>query len=151
MTRKQRAIDCPWRSEAVGQSVSAASVLAAVPVAEPNRERDARRDGRRRDACATSLGLSEALFGKPQQGFARPVESHRLRFCRAKQMNPERALNEQIERYRAMTGEQRLALGLALHELACNVAREGIRRQHPDAADAEVERRLRHRLELARR
>ena len=70
---------------------------------------------------------------------------------RAKQMNPERALNEQIERYRAMTGEQRLALGLALHELACNVAREGIRRQHPDAADAEVERRLRHRLELARR
>ena len=32
-------------------------------------------------------------------------------------MNPERALNEQIERYRRMTGEQRLALALDLHYL----------------------------------
>lgn len=65
-------------------------------------------------------------------------------------MNPERALTEQIERYRRMTGEQRLALALELHELSCNVAREGIRQQHPGADDAEVERQLRRRLELAR-
>ena len=65
-------------------------------------------------------------------------------------MNPERALNEQIERYRRMTGEERLALALDLHELSCNVAREGIRHQHPEADETEVERQLRRRLELAR-
>lgn len=66
-------------------------------------------------------------------------------------MSPERALHEQIECYRRMTGEQRLALALELHELSCNVAREGIRQQDPQADEAEVERRLRRRLELARR
>jgi hypothetical protein len=65
-------------------------------------------------------------------------------------MNPERAFQEQIERYRRMTGEQRLAVALQLHELSCNVAREGIRRQNAGADDAEVERLLRERLELAR-
>jgi len=49
-----------------------------------------------------------------------------------------------------MSGEQRLAVALGLHELSCNIAREGIRRQHPDADDAEVERLLRRRIELAR-
>jgi len=38
-----------------------------------------------------------------------------------------------------------------LHELSCNVAREGIRQQNPGADEAEVERLLRRRLELARR
>jgi hypothetical protein len=65
-------------------------------------------------------------------------------------MDAELALQQQIERYRRMTGEQRLAVALDLHELSCNVAREGIRRQSPDADDAEVERLLRRRLELAR-
>lgn len=66
-------------------------------------------------------------------------------------MDPERALQEQIERYRRMTGEQRVAIALKLHELSCDVAREGIRHQHPEADEAEVERLLRQRLELARR
>ena len=65
-------------------------------------------------------------------------------------MSPKRALNEQIERYRRMTGEQRLAIALELHELACNVAREGIHHQNPDADESEVERLLRRRLELSR-
>ncbi len=65
-------------------------------------------------------------------------------------MTPERALNEQIERYRRMTGEQRLAIALELHELSCNVAREGIRQQHPKADEAEVERLLRQRIGWAR-
>ena len=65
-------------------------------------------------------------------------------------MNPDRALQEQIERYRRMTGEQRLAIALNLHELSCNVAREGIRHQNPGADEAEVERLLRQRLQLAR-
>jgi len=65
-------------------------------------------------------------------------------------MSRKRALNEQIERYRRMTGEQRLAIALELHELACNVAREGIRHQNPDADESEVERLLRRRLEMSR-
>lgn len=56
----------------------------------------------------------------------------------------------QIEHYRKMSGEERLGLALDLHELSCEVAREGIRAQHPEADDAEVARQLRHRLELAR-
>jgi hypothetical protein len=66
-------------------------------------------------------------------------------------MNPTDALNEQIERYRRMTGEQRLSIALQLHELSCNVAREGIRQQNPHANEAEVERLLRRRLELVRK
>jgi type II secretory pathway predicted ATPase ExeA len=65
-------------------------------------------------------------------------------------MNAATALDKQIERYRQMTGEQRLAVALELHEMSCDIAREGIRRQHPKADTAEVERLLRHRLELAR-
>jgi hypothetical protein len=66
-------------------------------------------------------------------------------------MNPTDALNEQIERYRRMTGEQRLGIALQLHELSCNVAREGIRHQNPHANEAEVERLLCQRISLARR
>ena len=49
-----------------------------------------------------------------------------------------------------MTGEQRLAVALDLHELSCDVAREGIRHQHPEADADEVERLLRRRIELSR-
>jgi hypothetical protein len=65
-------------------------------------------------------------------------------------MTAETASNKQIERYRQMTGEQRLAIALELHEMSCNIAREGIRRQNPNADAAEVERLLRHRIELVR-
>ena len=65
-------------------------------------------------------------------------------------MTPESALQKQIECYRRMTGEQRLAIALHLHELACDVTREGIRAQHPHADEREVERRLRDRIRLAR-
>jgi Rv0078B-related antitoxin len=65
-------------------------------------------------------------------------------------VNPECAFQKQIERYRRMTGEQRLAIALALHEFSCNVAREGIRNQNPTADDREVERLLHKRLALAR-
>jgi hypothetical protein len=49
-----------------------------------------------------------------------------------------------------MTGEQRLAIALELHELSCEIAREGIRRQNPNADAAEVERLLHRRLALVR-
>lgn len=60
------------------------------------------------------------------------------------------ALDKQINRYRQMTGEQRLTVALELHELSCEVAREGIRRANPAADPGEVERLLQRRLELAR-
>ena len=65
-------------------------------------------------------------------------------------MSPQAALDFQIERYRKMTGEERLGIALDLHELSCDVAREGIRSQHPNADEREVARLLRKRLELAR-
>jgi hypothetical protein len=60
------------------------------------------------------------------------------------------ALDEQIAKYRRMTGEQRLRIALGLHELACEVAREGIRARYPDADDAEVERLLHIRIAIGR-
>jgi hypothetical protein len=65
-------------------------------------------------------------------------------------MTPEAALAKQIEVYRQMTGEQRLAIALGLHKLSCDVSRAGIRHQHPEADAAEVERLLRQRIELGR-
>lgn len=59
------------------------------------------------------------------------------------------ALDKQIERYRQMTGEERLAVALELHELSCEIAREGIRRTHPGADAAEVEQLLQCRLKFA--
>ena len=65
-------------------------------------------------------------------------------------MTPEAATQLQIERYREMTGEQRLKIALDLHEFVCNLSRQGIRRQFPDADEAEVERQLQRRIELSR-
>jgi hypothetical protein len=59
-------------------------------------------------------------------------------------------LEKQILLYRRMAGEQRLALALDLHEMSCEIAREGIRRQHPEADADEVEHLLRKRIELSR-
>ncbi|HEV2329261.1 MAG TPA: hypothetical protein VGY56_10775 [Verrucomicrobiae bacterium] len=65
-------------------------------------------------------------------------------------MNAETALDEQIKRYRRMTGEQRLKVALELHDMSREIAREGIRRQHPNASEADVESFLHARLKLAR-
>lgn len=64
-------------------------------------------------------------------------------------MTPEAALQKQVEKYRAMTGEDRLKVALDLHELSCEIARDGIRHQHPEASTEEVERLLRERIVLA--
>jgi Rv0078B-related antitoxin len=65
-------------------------------------------------------------------------------------MSPEAALECQLEAYRRMTGEERLAIALGLHELSCEIARAGIRDQHPNAGPEEVERLLHQRIALAR-
>ena len=64
-------------------------------------------------------------------------------------MSPQTALDFQIGRYREMSGEDRLAIALDLHEFSCDIAREGIRVQHPEADENEVERWLQRRLALA--
>jgi hypothetical protein len=46
-------------------------------------------------------------------------------------MAPDQALEEQIRRYRQMTGEERLRIALRLPELSCDVAREGILGRNP--------------------
>jgi hypothetical protein len=48
-----------------------------------------------------------------------------------------------------MTGEERLKLAFDLHELSCEIARDGIRLQYPEASPDEVERRLQERIALA--
>ena len=64
-------------------------------------------------------------------------------------MTAQAAVDAQIEKYRAMTGEERLKLAFELHELSCEIARDGIRHQYPKASPDEVERRLRERIALA--
>jgi ABC-type Na+ transport system ATPase subunit NatA len=64
--------------------------------------------------------------------------------------DPDAALDEQIALYRRMTGEERLAIALRLHDLGCDVAREGIRAQQTDADEEGVERLLRRRIEIGR-
>jgi hypothetical protein len=65
-------------------------------------------------------------------------------------MTPQEALARQIERYREMTGEERLQIALDLHRLACAVTEEGIRHQFPGADEATIRRELRRRIELSR-
>jgi hypothetical protein len=65
-------------------------------------------------------------------------------------MDPDTALRVQIFRYQQMTGEERLAIGLRLHELACAISLQGIRRQNPDATEVQLRHLLQRRLALAR-
>ena len=64
-------------------------------------------------------------------------------------MTPSEALAAQIQRYRDLTGEERLAIALDMYELSCDVTRSGIRAQCPDADDKEVEELLKARRRLA--
>jgi hypothetical protein len=66
-------------------------------------------------------------------------------------MEPSAALALQVARYREMTGEERVTVALELLELACDIARAGIRARRPGVGDSEVERLLAERLRLALR
>ena len=63
-------------------------------------------------------------------------------------MNSSNLRQQQIERYREMTGEERLLIGLRLHEMACEIARDSIRAAFPEANEDMVEKKLRQRLRL---
>jgi hypothetical protein len=58
---------------------------------------------------------------------------------------------EQIDRARSMSGAEKLSAGFELFEHACSVTRAGIRHQHPQASEAEIERLLAERLALRAR
>ena len=64
-------------------------------------------------------------------------------------VTPADSSNAQIEKYRRMSGHERLLVGLRLHELSCDIAREGIIAMKPDATDDEIAEELRRRLKLA--
>ena len=87
---------------------------------------------------AVRIGRSELVIARPNS------------FPYLFLVSPDAATEMQIERYRQMTGEERVKLGFDLFRLACDVARAGIRSQHPGADEAEVERLLKERLALAR-
>jgi hypothetical protein len=58
---------------------------------------------------------------------------------------------DKIEQARATPPEEKLLDGPRLFDYACEIAKAGIRMQHPDVSEDEVERLLIKRLELARR
>jgi hypothetical protein len=59
-------------------------------------------------------------------------------------VEPDDARQEEI--LRRMTGAQRLRVGFEITEFALNLARAGIRHQHPGLSDEEVREKLRERL-----
>lgn len=64
-------------------------------------------------------------------------------------MTPTEFTQQQIERYRQMTGEQRLLIALNLHEMSCEIARDGIRGRYPNATPELIESKLHERLRHA--
>ena len=66
-------------------------------------------------------------------------------------MTPEAATRLQAKLLREMTVAQRMIRELESFEVACELARECIRSQHPKAGEQEVEHWLRKRLELGER
>jgi hypothetical protein len=52
---------------------------------------------------------------------------------------------------RAMPADEKLLAGLRLFEFACRVSADGIRQQHPDADEQQVQEMLAERLALGRR
>jgi hypothetical protein len=64
-------------------------------------------------------------------------------------MTPDEGLRKQIEVYRRMSPQERLRIGFELYEMARTLARAGIRHQHPDWDDEQVQREVVRRFRLA--
>jgi hypothetical protein len=58
-------------------------------------------------------------------------------------------LEQQIAAYRRMTGQERFQIGLQLYDLARSIVRSGVRDQHPDWNDEQVEREVTRRFRFA--
>jgi hypothetical protein len=71
-------------------------------------------------------------------------------------MEPTPELIEEIDRERiraarAMSGEEKVLLGLQLFQCTCRIIADGIRDEFPDADERRVQEILRERLAIARR
>lgn len=66
-------------------------------------------------------------------------------------MTPQEGLRKQIELYRAMTGQQRLQIGFELYDMAREMVRCGVRHQHRDWDNPQVDREVNRRFRLAAR
>lgn len=64
-------------------------------------------------------------------------------------MTPADSHDAQIQKYCQMSGHERLMIGLRLHELSSEIAREAITANQPDATAEEVAAELRRRRKLA--
>jgi Rv0078B-related antitoxin len=64
-------------------------------------------------------------------------------------MTPDEGLRKQIEVYRRMRPEERLRVGFELYEMARALARAGIRHQHPDWDEQQIQREVARRFRLA--
>jgi hypothetical protein len=58
---------------------------------------------------------------------------------------------ERIRAARAMSGEEKVLLGLQLFDRTCRIMADGIRDEYPDASEDRVQEILRERLAIARR
>jgi hypothetical protein len=63
-------------------------------------------------------------------------------------MSPDEGLQMQIEAYRRMTPQERLQVCFRLSALARTLSRQGVRYQHPDWTDAQVEQEVVRRIRL---
>ncbi len=64
-------------------------------------------------------------------------------------MTPEEGLQEQLEIYRRMTGQQRLQIGFELYELSRALVRAGVRHDYPDWDEWQVEQEVCRRFRRA--
>ena len=64
-------------------------------------------------------------------------------------MTPEEGLRKQIEVYRRMRPEERLHVGFELYEMARALAGAGIRHQHPNWDEDQVQQEVARRFRLA--
>ncbi len=83
------------------------------------------------------MNLSGRLLPNSGIGFPSVAEDN---------MTPFEITQQQIQRYRQMSGQERLSVALDLHELSCEIARDGIRARFPDASVELIEAKLRERL-----
>jgi hypothetical protein len=64
-------------------------------------------------------------------------------------MTPEEGLRKQIEIYRTMTPQQRLQIAFELYETARTLVRAGVRHQHPELDERQVEQEVLQRFRHA--
>jgi hypothetical protein len=63
-------------------------------------------------------------------------------------MTPEEGMWKQIELYRRMTPQQRLQISFRLYHLTRTLVRQGVKHQHPDWDDQQVEQEVLRRFRL---